>query len=381
MSTDKATIDLARILVSRKSVSPEDGECQALIAAFLRDLDFEIEMMPFEDVTNLWATRGNKDGPLLVFAGHTDVVPPGPREDWQTDPFEPTIVDDLLYGRGAADMKGSLAAMLTATRQFVEACPDFNGRLGFLITSDEEADAINGTRRVMQELASRKEKIDWCVVGEPSSDQRLGDVVRIGRRGSLNAKLTVKGVQGHVAYPQDTRNPIHLAAPAIAKLAEMEWDRGNAHFPPTSMQISNIHAGTGANNVVPGTLELLFNFRFCTESTSEGLKARTESILDEAGLDYDIDWSLSGDPFLTTGQRLIDAVQVSLETNLGYRAELSTSGGTSDGRFISPHGAEVVELGPRNATIHKVNECVSVTDLEKLSRVYITIMQELLATP
>jgi succinyl-diaminopimelate desuccinylase len=359
-----ATVDLARTLVARKSVSPDDGGCQDVIADYLQDLGFEIETLQFEDVTNLWATRGDKEGPTLVFAGHTDVVPPGPEDEWQSDPFEPTVIDDLLYGRGAADMKGSLAAMMTATRRFIEACPDFKG-----------------PRRVIETLAERQEKIDWCVVGEPSSNERLGDVVRIGRRGSLNAKLTVKGIQGHVAYPDETRNPIHLAASATAKLVGIEWDKGNPHFPPTSMQISNIHAGTGANNVVPGKLELLFNFRFSTESTAEGLKARTESILDEDGFDYDIDWSLSGDPFLTTGQRLIDAVQASLQIQLGYQAELSTSGGTSDGRFISPYGAEVIELGPRNATIHKVNECVSMSDLVKLSLIYTDIMQQLLANP
>ncbi len=377
-TTDRPTLDLARDLIRRPSVSPDDAGCQALIAGRLSPLGFDCEDMPFDDVSNLWATHGAGD-PILVFAGHTDVVPPGPESSWNTPPFEPTLEGEMLYGRGAADMKGSLAAMIVAAERFVAAHPDHRGTLGFLITSDEEADAINGTRSVMQALTERETYINWCVVGEPSSSERLGDVVRIGRRGSLNARLEVRGVQGHVAYPAEAVNPIHRLAPALAALVRERWDDGNEHFPATSMQVSNITSGTGATNVVPGTCEVLFNFRYSTESTADELKSRTEAILAEHELDYHIDWSLSGEPFLTTGDTLIDAVQSAITREGFGPAELSTSGGTSDGRFISPAGAEVVELGPINRTIHKLNETVSVNDLESLANIYQHIMANLLA--
>jgi succinyl-diaminopimelate desuccinylase len=377
---DQATVELARELIKRVSVSPEDGGCQTLIADHLSALGFTVEHLLFEDVSNLWAVRGDGQ-PILAFAGHTDVVPPGPLEAWHTPPFDPTIDGNMLYGRGAADMKGSLAAMLTAASRFVAANPDHVGSLAFLITSDEEADAVNGTRRVIETLQSRGEVPTWAVVGEPSSDKRLGDVVRIGRRGSLGAELIVHGVQGHVAYPDDADNPIHAALPALAELACQSWDAGNEHFPATTMQISNIHAGTGANNVIPGSMELLFNFRFSTESTAESLQHRVHEILDRHSLNYDITWSLSGNPFLTNGQTLISAVQYALDAELGITPTLSTSGGTSDGRFICPAGSEVVELGPRNATIHKVNECVDINELTALSRVYTAIMKRLLCDP
>lgn len=376
-SRDTETLDIAKKLIQIESVSPVDGGCQQLIADYLTSLGFQCEHLPFEDVSNLWATHGSGD-PVLAFAGHTDVVPPGSLDSWDTPPFEPTEIDGMLHGRGAADMKGSLASMMVAARQFVEANPDHAGTLAFLITSDEEAAAINGTRRVIEALNNRGTFINWCVVGEPSSSERLGDVVRIGRRGSLNGKLTVNGVQGHVAYPQDAVNPIHRFAPALAALVAEHWDSGNEHFPATSMQVSNINSGTGANNVVPASCDVLFNFRYSTESTADGLKQRTEAILAEHDLDYTLEWHVSGEPFLTTGDTLVDALQASLVAeNLG-EALLSTSGGTSDGRFISPSGAEVVELGPLNSTIHKLNECVRIDDLFTLRRVYEGIMTRLL---
>jgi succinyl-diaminopimelate desuccinylase len=377
---DEVTIDLAKQLIRKESISPNDGGCQQLMADYLAGLGFAIEHMPFADVRNLWAVHGQGE-PRLVFAGHTDVVPPGPLTDWQTPPFEPTVDNGVLYGRGAADMKGSLAAMLTAASRFLATHADHPGSLCLLITSDEEADAVNGTRKVVEALHRRGEAISWCVVGEPSSDKTLGDVIRVGRRGSLNAILTIRGVQGHIAYPGEARNPIHLAAPAIAELAFTEWDGGNRHFPPTSMQISNIHAGTGANNVIPGSLVVTFNFRFSTESTADGLRQRTQDLLDAHGLEYDIAWSLSGEPFITEGGVLIEAVERSIETVLGLRPALSTSGGTSDGRFIAPLGSQVVELGPCNASIHKVNECVRIEELQRLSTVYASIMTHLLGGP
>ena len=382
---DDETLELARELISAKSISPKDEGCQNLIANYLSKLGFEIEHLPFGDVKNLWATRkGGKDAsPGFVFAGHTDVVPPGPSSDWDTDPFEPVLKGDILYGRGAADMKGSLAAMLTATKRFLEdnvleGNKNYHGTLGFLITSDEEAVAINGTVRVLEELANRKTPITWCIVGEPSSNLTLGDVVRVGRRGSLNATLKVIGQQGHVAYPTDASNPIHAAMQALADLAKASWDEGNEYFPPTSMQISNIHSGTGVNNVIPGTMEVVFNFRFSPESSEDSLRSRTVGILEKYELDYEIDWSLSGNPFMTVGGELIPAVQSSIAKILKVETELSTSGGTSDGRFIAPYGAQVVELGPRNKTIHKVNECVSVTELQQLSRLYTDILTRVL---
>ena len=374
---DAETLALAQQLICAESVSPNDAGCQVLMAEYLSALGFRIESMPFGDVDNLWALHG--DGtPLFVFAGHTDVVPPGPLDDWHTPPFAPTIKDGLLFGRGAADMKGSLAAMLTACRRFLAAHADHPGTIGFLITSDEEAAALNGTRRVIEELQSRGTHIDWCLVGEPSSNLVLGDVVRCGRRGSLNAQLSIKGVQGHVAYPTEALNPIHSALPALAKLVDIEWDAGNDAFPPTSLQISNIHSGTGANNVIPGEMQLLLNFRFSTASSEASLRQRTETLLQDHGVDYEINWSLSGLPFLTSGGELIPAVQQVLAARLGIVTELSTSGGTSDGRFIAPTGTQVVELGPRNNTIHKINECVATADLIELSHIYSDILEQLL---
>lgn len=395
-SLDQQTLDLAEQLIAAESVSPADAGCQTIIADYLRNLGFSIEAMPFGDVDNLWAlhrapaaevagagasaedSATHADEPLFVFAGHTDVVPPGPLADWATPPFVPTLKDGMLYGRGAADMKGSLAAMLTATRRFLAGYPQHRGTLGFLITSDEEAAAIHGTREVMATLQQRGTKITWCLVGEPSSQDTLGDVVRSGRRGSLNGHLTVKGIQGHVAYPTEALNPIHAALPALAELVAVTWDNGNEFFPPTSLQISNMHAGTGANNVIPGDLRLLFNFRFSTESDQASLQARTEAILARHGLDYALDWSLSGQPFLTRRGELIPMVQRVIKNRLAIDTQLSTSGGTSDGRFIAPTGTQVVELGPRNATIHKVNECVATADLVALSHLYSDILAGLL---
>lgn len=398
-SLDQQTLDLAQQLIAAESVSPLDAGCQTIIADYLRDLGFSIEAMPFGDVENLWAlhtapaadahdstaddskadnTAKPTDGQLFVFAGHTDVVPPGPLADWHTPPFVPTLKDGMLYGRGAADMKGSLAAMLTATRRFLANHPQHRGTLGFLITSDEEAAAIHGTREVMATLQQRGTQITWCLVGEPSSQDTLGDVVRSGRRGSLNGHLTVKGVQGHVAYPTEALNPIHAALPALAELVAISWDNGNESFPPTSLQISNMNAGTGANNVIPGEMRLLFNFRFSTESDQASLQARTEAVLTRHGLDYVVDWSLSGQPFLTRQGELIPVVQRVIKNRLAIDTQLSTSGGTSDGRFIAPTGTQVVELGPRNATIHKVNECVATADLVELSHVYSDILAGLL---
>lgn len=376
-SLDAETVALTQQLIRAESVSPHDAGCQALMSDYLGDLGFRIEAMPFGDVKNLWALHG-QGGPLFVFAGHTDVVPPGAVDAWQTPPFEPTLKDGLLYGRGAADMKGSLAAMLTASRRFIAKHPDHAGTIGFLITSDEEAAAINGTRRVMEVLEHRDIHIKWCLVGEPSSHLVLGDVVRSGRRGSLNAHLSIKGIQGHVAYPTEALNPIHTALPALAELVGIEWDTGNEAFPPTSMQISNIHSGTGANNVIPGEMNLLLNFRFSTASSEFSLRQRTEAILQQHKVDYQIDWSLSGLPFLTQGGELIPAVQQAIASRLGITTELSTSGGTSDGRFIAPTGTQVVELGPRNATIHKVNECVTTEELIQLSYLYSDILERLL---
>ena len=373
---DAETLALAQQLIRAESVSPDDAGCQGLMADYLSALGFRIESMPFGDVDNLWALHGD-GAPLFVFAGHTDVVPPGPLDDWHTPPFAPTIKDGLLFGRGAADMKGSLAAMLTACQRFLATHADHPGTIGFLITSDEEAVALNGTRRVMEELQNRGTHIDWCLVGEPSSNLLLGDVVRCGRRGSLNAQLSIKGVQGHVAYPTEALNPIHSALPALAKLVDIEWDAGNDAFPPTSLQISNIHSGTGANNVIPGEMNLLLNFRFSTASSEASLRQRTETLLRDHGVDYEINWSLSGLPFLTSGGELIPAVQEVLAARLGIVTELSTSGGTSDGRFIAPTGTQVIELGPRNNTIHKINECVATADLIELSHIYSDILERL----
>ena len=376
--SDSPELALARDLISRPSVTPEDAGCQQMMADYLERLGFTIEPMVFHDTTNLWARRGN-EGPLFCFAGHTDVVPPGPLDKWDTPPFEPTIRDGLLYGRGAADMKGSLAAMLVAVERFVTSNPQHQGSIAFLITSDEEGPFINGTPKVVETLEARNEKITWCLVGEPSSTERLGDVVKNGRRGSITGDLLVKGIQGHVAYPHLGRNPIHQAAPALAELASTVWDQGNAFFPPTSFQIPNISAGTGASNVIPGELQVQFNFRFSTELTAEQIKERVRAILDRHGLEYDLTWTLSGHPFLTSAGDLVEATVAAIEEIQGFRPELSTSGGTSDGRFIAPTGAQVIELGPLNATIHKLNECVKVADLDTLADVYTAILRRLLA--
>jgi succinyl-diaminopimelate desuccinylase len=371
------TLQLALDLIGRPSVTPEDAGCQQTLIARLQAIGFRVEPLRFEEVDNFWARRGDSR-PLLAFAGHTDVVPTGPLDQWDSHPFEPQIRDGLLYGRGAADMKGSLAAMVTACERFVGRHPQHQGAIAFLITSDEEGPSINGTVKVVQTLEQRQEKIDWCLVGEPSSSVQVGDVVKNGRRGSLGARLIVTGVQGHVAYPHLADNPVHGLAPVLAELAATEWDKGNEHFPPTTFQISNIHAGTGATNVIPGQVEVVFNFRFSTETTAERLQQRVEAILDQHGLNYCIDWNLSGQPFLTPAGELVSAACSAIRAVTGRDTQLSTAGGTSDGRFIAPTGAQVLELGPVNATIHKVNECVSVADLDTLSDIYEKILEQLL---
>ena len=371
------TLELAKALIARRSVTPEDAGCQELMIARLQAIGFKVERLRFGEVDNFWARRGDAE-PLYAFAGHTDVVPTGDEANWKYPPFEPTITDGMLYGRGAADMKGSLAAMVTACERFVAAHPDHAGSIGFLITSDEEGPAVDGTVKVVEHLEARGEKMTGCLVGEPSSTARVGDVIKNGRRGSLGGKLKVHGVQGHVAYPHLAKNPIHLAAPALAELVAAEWDAGNDFFPATTFQISNINAGTGATNVIPGELEVWFNFRFSTEVTPEELQQRVEAILDRHGLDYNLNWELSGLPFLTPSGELVDAAVKAVQAVTGQTPELSTAGGTSDGRFIAPTGAQVLELGPLNATIHKVDECVGVEDLDLLSAMYERILQELL---
>jgi succinyl-diaminopimelate desuccinylase len=371
------TLELACELIRKPSVTPDDRGCQQLLADRLQPLGFQVEHLRFGEVDNLWARRG-VEAPLLVFAGHTDVVPPGPPEQWESDPFEPVIRDDVLYGRGAADMKSSLAAMVTACERFIAANPGHRGSVGFLITSDEEGPAVDGTVRVVEHLQARSEHIDYCLVGEPSSEQELGDIAKNGRRGSLNGRLCIRGQQGHVAYPQLAENPIHRAAPALAELVGEQWDQGNEFFPPTTFQISNISGGTGAENVIPGELELMFNLRFSTESTAASLRSRVESILDRHRLDYDLQWKLSGEPFLTPAGELLDAASEAIREITGRPTRLSTAGGTSDGRFIAPTGAQVLELGPVNATIHKVNECVPAGSVEQLSVIYERILEILL---
>ncbi len=373
------TLELAFELIRRPSVTPADEGCQALMCERLAAAGFSIEPMRIEEVDNFWARRGG-DGSVLCFAGHTDVVPTGPLEAWQYPPFEPQIdAQGMLRGRGAADMKGSLAAMITAVERFVADHPNHQGAIAFLITSDEEGPAQHGTRAVVERLRARNERLDWCIVGEPSSTEQLGDIVKNGRRGSLGATLTVRGKQGHVAYPHLAKNPIHLAAPALAELAGEHWDSGNAYFPPTSLQISNIHAGTGATNVIPGELTCVFNFRFSTESTVESLQQRVAAILDRHGLDWHIDWALSGLPFLTQPGALLDAVAASIEAVCGIHTTPSTSGGTSDGRFIATLGTQVVELGPLNATIHQRDEHIRAADLDALSEIYYQTLVRLLA--
>jgi len=372
-----ATLDLVAELIRRPSITPEDAGCQALLCERLAALGFEIESLPFGEVTNCWARRGDA-GPLFCFAGHTDVVPTGPSEQWTSDPFDPVVRDGRLYGRGACDMKGSLAAMITATEGFLAAHPNPAGSIAFLITSDEEGPAWNGTVKVVEKLESRGEKIDYCLVGEPSSDQRLGDLIKNGRRGSINGWLTVRGKQGHVAYPQRAKNPLHACAPAFAELIAQVWDQGSTFFPPTSFQIVNLNMGTGATNVIPDRLEAQLNLRFSTELDADGIKCRVETILDRGGFDYDLDWHLSGNPFLTPEGILVDATRAAIAEITGTDTRLSTGGGTSDGRFIAPTGAQVVELGPINATIHQIDECVDVQDLTRLSHIYGRILEKLL---
>ncbi|MFF7108202.1 succinyl-diaminopimelate desuccinylase [Pseudomonas sichuanensis] len=374
------TLQLACDLIRRPSVTPVDADCQAQMMNRLGAVGFQLEPMRFEDVDNFWATHGTQDGPVLCFAGHTDVVPTGPVQQWQHEPFEALIdADGMLCGRGAADMKGSLASMVVASERFVQDYPNHRGKVAFLITSDEEGPAHHGTKAVVELLKARNERLDWCIVGEPSSTTLLGDVVKNGRRGSLGAKLTIRGKQGHVAYPHLARNPIHLAAPALAELAAEHWDEGNAFFPPTSFQISNLNSGTGATNVVPGELTALFNFRFSTESTVEGLQQRVAAILDKHQLEWSIDWALSGLPFLTEPGELLDAVASSIKTVTGRETQPSTSGGTSDGRFIATMGTQVVELGPVNATIHQVDERILASDLDLLTEIYYQTLVRLLA--
>ncbi len=372
-----ATLDLAIELISRPSVTPKDEGCQRLLAERLAPLGFKAEHLRFDDVDNLWLRKGTSS-PVFCFAGHTDVVPTGPLEAWTSPPFQPEIRDGLLYGRGAADMKGSIAAFTVACENFLQKHPQHQGSIAYLITSDEEGPSINGTVKVVEVLEQRQEKIDWCLVGEPSSSCCVGDVVKNGRRGSLNGILTVIGQQGHVAYPQLADNPIHRAAPALAELVSIEWDKGNEFFPPTSFQISNIKAGTGANNVIPGSMRVEFNFRFSTEQTEAGLRTQVEAIFNQYGFQYDLQWSLSGHPFLTERGALVDAGVQAIQAVNGLNTELSTSGGTSDGRFIAPTGAQVMELGPVNKTIHKVNECVSIEDLDALTVIYEKILERLL---
>lgn len=373
----EATLELTRQLISTRSVTPVDGGCLETIGTRLAAAGFTLERIDAGGVSNLWARRGTA-GPLFCFAGHTDVVPTGPLDQWNSDPFEPVVRDGMLYGRGAADMKASLAAFVTSTERFVARVPDHAGSIAFLLTSDEEGDAIDGTVRVVERLAARGETLDYCVVGEPTSVTKLGDMIKNGRRGSLSGKLTVKGVQGHIAYPHLAKNPIHMFGPALAELAAIRWDEGNEYFPPTSWQISNIKGGTGATNVIPGTLEVLFNFRFSTASTPESLKARLIDVLDRHGVEHDIVWTLGGKPYLTPRGTLVDAAEAAIHDVTGLTTELSTTGGTSDGRFIADICAQVVEIGPSNATIHKLNECVAVADIEPLSRIYENLLDRLL---
>lgn len=371
------TLELTRSLIARPSVTPEDAGCLDLIASRLAPLGFVCERIDGGGVSNLWARRGTAR-PLVVFAGHTDVVPTGPLEAWTSHPFEPTERDGMLFGRGAADMKASLAAFVTGIEAFVAAHPDHAGSIALLLTSDEEGDATHGTTLVVETLRARGEALDFCIVGEPTSTNTLGDTIKNGRRGSLSGKLTVKGVQGHIAYPHLAKNPIHLAAPALAELAAEKWDEGNEYFPPTSWQMSNIKAGTGATNVIPGTLEVLFNFRFATVHTADQLKARVHAVLDRHGLDYDLAWTLGGKPFLTPRGSLVSAMEAAIRDTLAISPELSTTGGTSDGRFIADICPQVVEFGPVNATIHKLNECIAVDAIQPLSDIYRRTLENLL---
>ena len=377
MSNLSPTLQLACDLIRRQSVTPDDKGCQELMAQRLEAVGFRIHNLRFGDVDNLWAIRG-ESGPIFAFAGHTDVVPTGPQQQWQVPPFEARVEEGRLHGRGAADMKGSLASMVVACEEFILENPNHGGRIAFLITSDEEGDAVNGTIKVVEWLQQQGEQITWCLVGEPSSSNTTGDTIKNGRRGSLGCWLTVKGVQGHVAYPQLADNPIHRLAPALAELAQETWDEGNEFFPATSFQVSNINAGTGATNVIPGEIRVIFNFRFSTELTEADLRKRTEAILDRHQLNYDIDWRLSGQPFLTAEGPLVEATVAAIRDEAGIETVLSTAGGTSDGRFIAPTGAQVVELGPVNATIHKVDEHIEAAELETLTAIYKGVLSRLL---
>ncbi len=370
------TIELLKTLISQRSVTPDDSDCLAIIAERLQKIGFVIEYCQFDDVNNLWAKRGSSE-PLLVFAGHTDVVPTGPESNWKYPPFEPTEENGLLYGRGTADMKGSIAAMCTAVERYVATNPNHNGSIAFLITADEEGPSINGTVKVIEELVKRKEQIHYCLVGEPSSTSKLGDIIKNGRRGSLNGHLTIKGTQGHVAYPHLANNPIHLATPFLSELSAIQWDNGNEYFPPTTFQISNIESGTGAENVIPGDLKVMFNFRYSTEVTAEEIKSKVMSLIEKYKFEYDITWRLSGKPFITPKGELVNAVSAAISQHCGYKTELSTTGGTSDGRFIAPTGAQVVELGPLNKTIHQIDENVSINDIKKLSLIYQSMLENI----
>jgi succinyl-diaminopimelate desuccinylase len=370
-------LDLVRDLIARPSVTPDDIDCQQLITQRLAPMGFACETIARGGVTNLWACRGTS-GPLVVFAGHTDVVPPGPREKWESDPFAPTERDGYLYGRGAADMKSSIAAFIVASEEFTAAHPEHEGSIALLLTSDEEGPAVDGTVIVCEELQRRGVQLDYCIVGEPTSGEKLGDICKNGRRGSLSGKLTVKGIQGHVAYPHLARNPLHQFAPALAEIVSQEWDQGNEYFPPTTFQVSNLNSGTGATNIVPGEAVVLFNFRFSTASTPEGLKSRVHAILDKHGLEYELDWELGGEPFLTPRGSLTDALTKAIADETGVTTELSTTGGTSDGRFIAKICPQVIEFGPGNATIHKINERILLDDLVPLKNIYRRTLENLL---
>ena len=372
-----ATLLLAQELIRRHSVTPDDAGCQKILARRLEALGFRLEEIRCGEVSNLWARRGAAH-PVLCFAGHTDVVPPGPREQWLSDPFEPTLREGKLYGRGAADMKSSIAAFVCAVEEFVAAHPQHRGSVALLLTSDEEGPAVDGTARVIEKLKARGELLDYCIVGEPTSVDKLGDMIKNGRRGSLSGKLVLRGVQGHVAYPHLAKNPVHLAAPALAELAAIKWDNGNAYFPPTTWQISNIHGGTGAVNVIPGSVEVQFNFRYCTASTPEDLKTRVHAVLDRHGLEYELDWLHAAAPFLTQEGELVQVVRAAIAATTGSEPRLSTTGGTSDGRFIIEICPQVVELGPVNASIHKLNECVEVDALDTLMSIYRQVLERLL---
>jgi succinyl-diaminopimelate desuccinylase len=372
-----ATLELTHDLIARASVTPADEGCQELMASRLSQIGFRVERLRYGNVDNLWARRGD-GGPLLCFAGHTDVVPTGPLEEWRSDPFKPAIREGLLYGRGAADMKSGLAAMLTATESFIAERAAHHGAIAFLITSDEEGPSVDGTRRVVETLRERGERIDWCIVGEPSSETSIGDTIKIGRRGSLSGRLTVHGVQGHIAYPQFADNPIHSFAPALAELSTRLWDQGNEHFQPTTFQVSNLNAGTGAPNVIPGELKARFNLRYSPVQTLEQLKRTVEEVLSRHRVNFTLEWYLSGEPFYTPPGALSSAVCAAIRTVTGREPSLSTGGGTSDGRFIAPMGAQVVELGVVNASIHKVNECVRIDDIDTLHAIYLQALRNLL---